>query len=180
MTKRIIVASQNPVKLEATRLGFTAMFPGETFEIGGVSVDSGVGDQPLTRADTLNGALNRARNAQTHSPGADYYVGVEGGVEDKETGLQAFAWVVVLSGDRIGKAQTGIFYLPEEVAQLVRQGLELGDADDRVFNRSNSKQQNGAIGLLTDDAIDRTAYYVQAVIMALIPFKNPQLSWSST
>jgi non-canonical (house-cleaning) NTP pyrophosphatase len=55
--------------------------------------------------------------------------------------------------------------------------MELGDADDAVFGRSNSKQANGSIGLLTDDALTRTEYYVQAVIMALIPFKKPQFTW---
>jgi non-canonical (house-cleaning) NTP pyrophosphatase len=51
----------------------------------------------------------------------------------------------------------------------------LGEADDLVFGRSNSKQANGAVGLLTDDAVTRTTYYVPAVIFALIPFKNAEL-----
>jgi non-canonical (house-cleaning) NTP pyrophosphatase len=53
--------------------------------------------------------------------------------------------------------------------------VELGEADDRVFGCNNSKQQNGAIGLLTGDAVDRAGLYVPAVIFALIPFKNPEL-----
>jgi non-canonical (house-cleaning) NTP pyrophosphatase len=46
-----------------------------------------------------------------------------------------------------------------------------------VFGRSNSKQQNGSVGILTHDVIDRTAYYVHAVILALIPFVNLQLTF---
>jgi non-canonical (house-cleaning) NTP pyrophosphatase len=53
--------------------------------------------------------------------------------------------------------------------------MELGDADDEIFGASNSKQQNGAVGLLTENAVTRTTLYEQAVIMALIPFKNPEL-----
>ena len=75
----------------------------------------------------------------------------------------------------VGTAGADEFFLPEKVAELVRQGVELGEADDRVFSRNNSKQGNGAIGLLTDDAIDREGLYVPAVIFALIPFKNPEL-----
>lgn len=67
--------------------------------------------------------------------------------------------------------------LPQEVASLVRQGVELGIADDRVFGRSNSKQSNGAVGLLTADLIDRQRYYEHAVILALVPFKNVDLTW---
>jgi non-canonical (house-cleaning) NTP pyrophosphatase len=78
---------------------------------------------------------------------------------------------------RTGHSRTGMFYLPDEVVALVNQGHELGDADDIVFGRANSKQQNGAIGILTGDAIDRTAYYADAVVLALVPFKNPSLTF---
>ncbi|MDD5645622.1 MAG: DUF84 family protein, partial [Candidatus Bipolaricaulis sp.] len=65
--------------------------------------------------------------------------------------------------------------LPDAVAQLVRQGMELGAADDRVFGRMGSKLDQGAVGLLTGGIIDRTALYEHAVILALIPFRNDAL-----
>jgi len=80
---------------------------------------------------------------------------------------------------KIGKGKTGSFFLPQKVAELVRQGMELGEADDIVFGKKNSKQANGAIGILTDDVITRTTYYVPAIIMALIPFKNEELYYDS-
>ncbi|NWF70550.1 MAG: inosine/xanthosine triphosphatase [Chloroflexi bacterium] len=175
--KTIIVASTNPVKIQAARDGFRRLFPNENFEARGVFVPSGVPAQPMSSAETLQGALNRAWNARQQDSAADFWVGIEGGCEDDGAALHAFAWVVVLGGERIGKGQTATFVLPEEVAQLVRQGVELGEADDRVFGRSNSKQQNGAVGLLTGDVIDRLAYYEHAVILALVPFKNPHLTF---
>lgn len=175
---KIIVASNNPVKINATLDSFEQMFPDKPFEVSGVSVASGVSDQPMTSIETIQGAMNRATNARDAQPDADYWVGIEGGIDDTDVGMQCFAWVIVLRRDeRIGRGQTAVFYVPIEVADLVREGMELGHADDKVFGRSNSKQQNGAIGLLTDDAVDRTSYYVQAVIMALVPFKNPTLTW---
>ena len=174
----IIVASQNPVKINATLTSFQKMFPDEAFDAEGISVPSGVSDQPMSSVETIQGAMNRAKNARERQSDADYWVGIEGGIEDTDVGMQCFAWVIVLGRDtRIGRGQTAVFYVPIEVADLVRDGIELGHADDQVFGRSNSKQQNGAIGLLTDDAVDRTSYYVQAVIMALVPFKNPTLTW---
>ncbi len=175
MTKRIIVASKNPVKVQAVETGFSSMFPGEIFEVTALGVTSGVSDQPMTSAETLRGARQRAENARQKSPRADYWAGVEGGVEEEGEGLAVFAWIVILTDTGIGMARTGTFYLPPRVAELVREGRELGEADDIVFGRTNSKQKNGAIGILTDDAIDRARYYEQAVIMALIPFKNPVL-----
>jgi inosine/xanthosine triphosphatase len=193
--KTVIVASQNPVKIRAVQNGFTRMYPGEAFQFQGVSVPSGVSAQPFTSVETLQGAYNRAQNARALTPQADYWVGVEGGIEDapktasfpnnpgtadKSSSMIAFAWVVVLSEQQAGKGRTGEFFLPPRVAELVHQGKELGEADDIVFGRANSKQDNGAVGLLTDNVIDRAAFYEQAVILALIPFRNPDLYQATT
>ncbi|KAK1762137.1 Maf/Ham1 [Phialemonium atrogriseum] len=174
----IIIASQNPVKINAALQGFSLMFPSTTYSARGIAVPSGVPDQPLSDDVTLLGAQNRAANARTLEPNADYWVGIEGGVEEHAGSLRSFAWVVIAGKDgHTGKARTGTYYLSQETAKLVREGMELGDADDVVFGRTNSKQRNGSVGLLTDDVIDRTAYYVQAVILALIPFKNVGLTF---
>lgn len=175
---RITVASQNPVKLKAALAAFQQMFPEERFEAEGVAVPSGVPDQPTSVSETMKGARNRAEKARATAPDTDFWVGIEGGIEDTAQGMSCFARVHVLGRDGIiGLGQTAVFYLPREVAALVRGGLELGLADDKVFGRDNSKQANGAIGLLTDDLVDREAYYTHAVIMALVPFKNRALSW---
>jgi len=171
---KIVVASKNPVKLEAVRDGL-ADFLKEPIEILGVSVESGVSDQPMSDAETLMGAETRVRNAQLQFPGCNFYVGIEGGVEDSAADLMAFAWIVISNGERTGKARTASFFLPPGVACLVHQGMELGDADDIVFAKSNSKQQNGAVGLLTNDIITRKSLYLPAVQMAFIPFLNPEL-----
>ncbi|HZL10867.1 MAG TPA: inosine/xanthosine triphosphatase [Prolixibacteraceae bacterium] len=171
---KIVVASKNPVKLDAVKEGLTA-FLNEEFEIQGVSVESGVSDQPMDDTETLLGAESRVKNAQFQFPEFDYYVGIEGGVEDLASGLMAFAWIVISNGKQIGKSRTTTFLLPPRVAELVHQGIELGDADDIVFKKENSKQQNGAIGLLTKDTITRKTLYIPAVQMAFIPFLNPEL-----
>lgn len=185
----IVVASNNPVKIQASLSGFQQIFLHESFTAQGISVPSGVSDQPMSDEETLQGALNRAANASNAVPDANYWVGIEGGCEQKLGQLWTFAWVVVLGMHPIprrgwrdmegvfGSARTAAFRLPHEVAELVRSGIELGEADDQIFGRSNSKQSNGAVGLLTGDIIDRKQYYEHAVVLALIPFKNTALRW---
>jgi inosine/xanthosine triphosphatase len=173
--KTIVIASQNPVKIQAALGGFKTMFPNEEFQAKPVDVPSQVSKQPMSSAETLLGARNRAENARLVQPQADYWVGIEGGVEEHEEQLSGFAWVVVRSAGFSGQGRTATFFLPPRVADLVRLGKELGEADDLVFGRSNSKQENGAVGILTGDVIDRAKLYEMAVIMALIPFKNPEL-----
>ena len=175
MPKSILIASHNPVKIQAALTGFQRMFPGVAFTVNSVTVPSLVSAQPKTERETLVGATNRAKLAQRQMPAADYWVGIEGGVQEADGEISAFAWVVVLSSNQAGKGRTGTFYLPVAVVRLIQQGKELGEADDIVFQRANSKQENGAVGLLTGNAIDRAGLYEQAVILALIPFKNPEL-----
>jgi inosine/xanthosine triphosphatase len=173
--KKIIVASQNPVKIRSTLNAFQAMFADETFEAEGVSSTSGVSEQPATDGETYQGAYNRARHAHKEHPHADFWVGIEGGIEVKGQEMEAFAWVVIIgANDKLGKGRSATFFLPPKVAELIKQGKELGEADDIVFGRTNSKQANGAVGLLTHDVSDRTKYYTEAVVFALIPFRNPE------
>jgi inosine/xanthosine triphosphatase len=144
--------------------------------VTGVSASSGVSDQPMSEEETLLGATNRAENASKQMPDVDYWVGIEGGLSETNNGMEAFAWVVIKSRNGIiGRGRTGSFFLPDKVSDLIRKGKELGEADDIVFNRTNSKQANGSVGILTGDVLTRTTYYEPAIIFALIPFKNPEL-----
>jgi inosine/xanthosine triphosphatase len=171
----IIVGSLNPVKLQSTEDAFTLAFE-RSFHITGVNVPSGVSDQPFGAEETLLGAQNRAKSAKAAFPEADYWVGVEGGVEEDARGLFAFAWVWVLDKNgKHGQAKTSTFYLPEKVAELVKGGIELGQADDEVFSEDNSKQKGGSVGILTKGKLNRTEYYQQAVLLALIPFLQKNL-----
>lgn len=172
--QKIIIASKNPVKIKATLNGFKKMFPDEMFEIESISGASEVSEQPKRDLEIFQGALNRAENAYKTMPEADFWVGIEGGVDERYSDeMEVFAWIVIQSKDgKLGKGRTGTFFLPKKVVELIKQGKELGEADDIVFGQINSKQKNGAVGILTDNVIDRTKYYTDAVVLALIPFKN--------
>jgi len=171
----LVIASTNPVKIQAAVNGFQLLFPGSELNIVAVSVSSDVAHQPMSDEETLRGALNRSANARASYLNADYWIGIEGGVQSLGQEMTAFAWIVVRSRNMIGKARTGTFFLPPAVTDLIRQGKELGEADDIVFGRSNSKQEDGVVGLLTDNVIDRAQLYEHAMILALIPFKNEVL-----
>ncbi len=125
--------------------------------------------------ETFMGAWNRAENLKKTYPDGDYWVGIEGGIEELHDTMHAFAWMVVINQEISGQARTATFPLPEKIKSLVNQGMELGHADDLVFQRSNSKQNDGAVGILTGGLIDRTHYYEHALVLALIPFLNQQI-----
>ena len=169
----IVVASQNPVKISAVRQAFAGQFPSADLDITAVDVESGVSDQPDSDEETRQGARRRAKEAQSVHPDADFSVGLEGGVLSVDGQLMAFAWMVVMNRKgAIGEARTGTLPLPPAVQELVADGIELGEANDRVFSTINSKQQGGAFGLLTGGRYTREDIYRQALVFALIPFVN--------
>src|SRR5215510_14708269 len=128
--KKVIVASTNPVKIESAQIGFAKMFPEESFEVQGIAAPSEISAQPMSSDETLLGATNLVHNVSNLVTAVDYRVGIEGGIEDVHEELEVFAWVVVKAANgKIGKGKTGSFFLPQEIAKLVRQGIELGEAD---------------------------------------------------
>ncbi len=169
----IVVASRNPVKIDAVRQAFSCQFPTASLELISVDVESGVGEQPDSDQETRRGARNRVGEAQCMLPVADFWVGVEGGIECVGNQLMAFAWMVVRGRNgNTGEARSVTLPLPPAVKELVDDGLELGEANDRVFSTINSKQRGGAFGLLTDGRYTREFIYSQTLIFALIPFVN--------
>lgn len=171
----VLVASTNPVKIKATQQGFSKMFPDIAFTFEGLSVPSGVSDQPMSSEETLTGARNRAHNLHVAHPEAEYCVGLEGGLMTDGNDLVALAWMVIVNKlGRESKSSTATFVLPKSMTNDIRSGMEMGAAADKLHGTINVKQNLGTIGILTQGAINRTEYYVPAIILALIPFKNPE------
>ena len=177
--------------------------------ISSYNVQSGVRDQPYGDEETKLGAKNRAQAAMdaatTFEP--DFAVGIEGGVEimqeDGTKTLWCMAWVAIIgSGSKkctwakakdstyhwnlpnyqyVGYGKCGNFLLPPEITRLVLQeNMELGDADDQVFQRINGKQGDGTIGKLTRGLIDRSTYIEHALILAFVPWIRPELYFTTT
>ena len=167
--KKVIVASLNPAKVKAVESAFSAAFSEQEFEFLGVSVASEVADQPMSNEETLLGARNRVKNAKAEIPDADYYVGLEAGIEGSVT----FAWMVIESHSHRGESRSASLMLPPVVLEKLAHANELGDVMDEVFATENIKQKGGAISLLTQNQLTRSSVYQQALILALIPFTNP-------
>lgn len=174
---KIVVASRNPVKIAAAGAALQALQPDATIDIEGISVPSGVSDQPVSDGETRHGARTRAMNAFAANADADYWIGLEGGIEVIGERLMAFAWIAVRNrAGEVSDARSATLPLPAAIKALIDQGLELGDANDKVFATQNSKQAGGAYGLLTDGLYTRESIYTQTAVLAFLPFLNETYS----
>lgn len=180
----VMVASDNPLKIEIARRAFKKIFPDKLFSINGIKSVSGVPEQPMSNAETLRGAKNRlayieginAKEDSQYEP-ADYLISMEGGVENRSVNeLVEFAHILVkdMKTENVGWAKTVEFRVPKPIADIVRSGGEIGPAADKVFGTENCKQHSGSIPLFTDGVIDRQSVYIQAALFAINELKHPE------
>lgn len=173
--RRVVVGSANPVKVGAVRAVIGRIAPDARVE--GLVVASTVPDQPWGDEETIRGAESRASAALAagRSDGVELAVGIEGGVvESADGGLRTCAWAAAISRDgRRGVGGSLSMPLPPKVAALVRGGLELGAAMDRVAGAHDTKRGPGAVGLLTAGLVDRQRAYEVLVTYALAPWLAP-------
>lgn len=173
--KKVAVGSLNPVKLDAVRIAFERTWPNEEWHVTGVAVASGVSDQPMTAHESITGATARAHAARI-SIGADFGVGLEGGLQEYNGNWFDIGWAVVEgSDDAQGIAPSVGICIPEALMEKVRAGKEVGTACDEYFALKNSKQNSGSHGVLTNGTVTRTDAYVDAVACALSAFIHLEL-----
>jgi inosine/xanthosine triphosphatase len=160
---KIIVASENPIKIQCVKNIFSKFF--EKIEVVGKKIKTKLPEQPKTEEETIQGAIKRAEEiVKKYRP--DFGVGIEGGLEYIEGRLFVFAWVCIKSkAGKIGLGRTASFPLPPIIEKLIKEGKELGEPDDIVFGIKNSKRKMGAIGLLSHGKLDRTKLYEQKEII---------------
>ena len=169
----VAVGSLNPVKVGAVRAVCASLWPDARVE--GVSVSSGVADQPFGDDETTRGAAARAAAARS-ALGADLGVGLEGGVVDAGGLMRTCAWAAIVDA----RGQRGVggslaMPLPGSVAALIREGVELGHAMDRLIGEHDTKRGKGAVGILTGGRVDRQRAYEIIVTYALAPWVTPEL-----
>ncbi|HEQ1859197.1 TPA: inosine/xanthosine triphosphatase [Providencia alcalifaciens] len=165
---QVIAATTNPAKIKAIHLAFDAVFGPGSYQIEDINVDSSVPQQPIGNNETRTGARQRVMASRQVRPEADFWVGIEAGVEDDMT----FAWIVIEHHQIRGESRSASIMIPEKVLAGIREGRELGDEMADLTGIDNIKQQGGAIGFFTNGVLTRTSVYQQALILALVPIKH--------
>jgi len=170
--KRVIIASENPVKVAVAKRAFLSVYNGEEFEFVAIKSESGVPDQPMND-EVEKGALNRLEYIKEKYPEADFWISQEAGIFREGNKLYNRAWIAVTDqSGYVARSSTPLYWLPAKMVEFVNDGMELGDATDKFFQSVNSKQGIGAVAHLTDGLIDRENYYLQAGIIALSELKH--------
>ncbi|OGI92422.1 hypothetical protein A2933_00475 [Candidatus Nomurabacteria bacterium RIFCSPLOWO2_01_FULL_46_18] len=174
---KVNVGSKNPNKLKAVEEVFKDFDEVAKVRIVAVEVSSEVSGQPKRLEETVNGAINRARNAFFD---CDLSVGLESGllkVPHTKSGYMNITMCAIYDGEKFHLGGSSVFEYPKSIVDLVfskdyeidEAAKEIGITDDSAIGKAG-----GMIGLLTKGKLDRKNYTKQAVVTALIHLINPE------
>ena len=136
-----------------------------------------VANQPKTLEETIEGAINRARNAFID---CNYSIGLESGlikIPNTKSGYMDITMCAIYDGKVFHLGGSSVFEYPKSMIDLVfSKGHDISSAANAIGISDNPKlgSAEGVIGILTKGYLDRKAYTKQAVITALIHLLNPE------
>lgn len=155
----IVIGSQNKTKITAVRRVFS------NAAIYSKDVPSDVSKQPIGDEETRRGAMNRAEYAQ-NSKQRSVGIGLEGGVTYVAGQLYLCNWGALQTSDgSIFTAAGARITLPEMFKEELDKGMELSDIMNAYTKQEDIRNHEGAIGIFTNNLIDRSALFVHVVTL---------------
>lgn len=165
----VAVGSTNPTKITPVQTVFSIHFP--HVAVKGVSVLSGVAQQPMSIDEMYKGALNRAKNSIKKVRLAQYGVGIEGGLHEHRFGwLEHSIIVIVNRKNQIGVGVSGGLILPEVIIASIHKGKNLEEAVDAHFKTNKIGEGIGMFGIMTKGVVTRSEGIKQGVAFAIARF----------
>jgi len=187
---KIAIGSLRPPKINAVKSALAKLQ--QTYRLGAArfdyqarSVDSAIASMPLSTADLMLGAFNRAQALEALFQDEDdkpaFYVGMEGGFFQQPgpgTSLHYFlqSWVYVSDGAQGFFGASCAVPVPDSVsATVVRHHQELGEIIDGYGGEKNIRNKHGAFGVFTKGLVSREQAFEQALINAFSVFFNREI-----
>ncbi len=148
---KIAIGTKNPAKIKAGELAGREL----SAELISIEVPSEVSEQPFSDEETIEGALNRAKNAMRETQ-ADFGLGLEGGVVKTPYGLFICNWGALVTKENKSFVSGGArIKLPDEIADELYSGRELGPVMDEYTKKQDIRKSEGAVGIFSNGRIKR-------------------------
>ena len=128
--------------------------------------------------ETMDGALERAKNALKADPDASFGIGLEGGVNKIGDRWFESGWICIISRDgEIGWGSSGRYEMSRKIMKRLLNGEELASVIDDLSGQSDVRSSQGAMGILTNGQLPRALSYSHGVIFAFAPFVSDEVYW---
>lgn len=155
--KEIAIGSKNPVKIQAVK---NALNNGNIQIIPYAAV-SKVRSQPLSNEETLQGAINRARDCLENTQ-SDVAIGLEAGVVFIEDKVYLCHWGAIADRDQNIYFTNGpLVLLPSSFCIALKEEKNLEDIMHYSTGIDNLGAKEGAIGVFTQNRLNREQVLTQ-------------------
>ena len=175
---KINSASPNPAKIAAVTETIAHYDFLKNFKTKSLIVDSGVSDQPKSLEETIEGAINRAKNSFSD---CHYSFGIESGmmvVPKTKTGYMDVCVCAIYDGEEVYLGLSSAWETPEKVFhEMFENGLDMNQAAFKAGLTANAQvgSAEGLIGIVTKNRLTRKEYTKQSIITALVRLEAKQL-----
>lgn len=165
MRRKVIIGSKNPAKVGGVREAVNAYWA--DMDVFGENAPSRVSKMPMSKSEIRFGAKSRAEYIINNF---DCWLGVgnEGGAALVDGNWYLFGTTYITDGKNSSWGGELQIQLPEIMVDGLADGeVELGTVIDKMTNRTNVKQQEGAIGLITNMRLTRSQVFKMSALQAL-------------
>lgn len=175
---KINIGSKAKPKIEALQEILQEYPDFKDAEVVSKEVSSDISPQPKSLEETINGAINRAKNSFEN---CDYSVGLESGlmkVPETKSGYMDFTACAIYDGKKFHLGLSSAFEHPKIVMEkILNDGLDASTAFHKAGLTENTYigHSEGIIGLLTKNRLTRKEYTKEAIRTALIHLENKNL-----
>jgi inosine/xanthosine triphosphatase len=168
---KIIIGSTNQIKVDAVKEILRDYPHLKDAAISAVEVSSGVADQPKSLAETVRGAMNRAKGAFKD---CDFSFGLESGlmaVPNTKSGFMDVCVCAIFDGNEYHLGLSSAWEAPKKVMHhMLKGGLDMNEAAFKAGLTKNLKvgSAEGLVGIMTKGRLTRKEYTKEAIRTALI------------
>lgn len=175
----LAVGTTNTGKIQAVERACALYDALKGATVTGVSVPSGVADQPMSLEEIITGAKNRAKGAY-ESGTFSLAFGIESGifpVPHTKSEYMDTSCCAIYDGQDFHLGLAPCFEYPKKIIQAVlNRGLEITDAAVAAgfFADREERTRNGMVGRLTGNRVTRIDYTLLAIQMAMVHLENAE------
>ncbi|HMO17824.1 MAG TPA: DUF84 family protein [Oligoflexia bacterium] len=122
----------------------------------------------ISKNDCLKMMRDEIEEARREMPDISYFINMRGRFDDIGHCLEECA--LVLIQDKNGNesfSQAASFLVPEEISDMVRDGVSFSKAVEQVTGVSGVKEGSGFVGILTKGIVMKDEQYFQPTVIAL-------------
>ena len=175
---KINIGSKNPAKINALK-EISKEYPEfADAEIISKEVSTGVSEQPKSLQETVEGAMQRARNSFND---CDYSFGLESGlmpVPYTKTGYMDTTVCAIYDGKNFHLGLSSSFEYPPKILKYMFENEKDASSAFRELKLTDEPYigwGDGIIGVLTKNRLNRKEYTKEAIRTALIHLENKNL-----